>query len=459
MTSLHFSHTHHGANAVDMTKGAIWPILVSFTIPLLLGNLFQLLYNTVDSVVVGNCIGRSAFAAISATTQICGMLVRFFNGTAVGASAVISRHFGAKDREKLHQAIHTTMALTLIACVGLTALGVGAADWMLRCMSTPEEVFPEASIYLHIYFGGIGGLLIYNMGSSILRAVGDTKRPLIFLLVCSGLNIALDLLFVIVFPWGIAGVAIATILSQFISAGLVLYVLTTTQEECRVDWRELKIDRRMAADILRVGLPVGLQMAIVAFSNVFVQAYINAFDTACIAGWGCFTKLDQYMMLPTQSMGQAATTFVGQNLGAKQPQRARQGTWQALLITLGVSTGVAVVLWVLARPLTALFIPDEETVAFGALFLRLCSPFAILCCFNQVYSGALRGAGDSQGPMLITLCSHVLLRQIYLMIITRVLPNNVYAVGFGYPFGWIMCAIFMTVYYKLRHWDRAFQDK
>lgn len=200
---------------------------------------------------------------------------------------------------------------------------------------------------------------------------------------------------------------------------------------------------------------MGFQQAVIAFSNVFVQAYVNAFDTACIAGWGCYFKLDQYMMLPIQSMGQAVTTFVGQNLGAKQLNRAKKGTLEAFCLTLGISAVVAVILWTFAAPLTGLFIQDAETIYFGTLFIRLCVPFTVLCCFNQILSGALRGAGKSQVPMVITLCTHVLFRQLYLAVITRILPSNVYAVGFGYPVGWILCAVIITLYYRFSRWKRA----
>jgi putative MATE family efflux protein len=411
----------------------------------------------VDSIIVGQFVGLSAFAAVSATTQICNTLVRFFNGTSVGAGAVISRYFGAKDGEKLNKAIHTTMALTFLACIMLTAVGLVGCDWMLRRMSTPEDVFVEASLYLHIYFAGLSGLLIYNMGSSILRAVGDTRRPLYFLLICCGLNVLCDLVFVVCFHWGIAGVAIATVAAQAVSSCLVLRTLYRTGEDWRFRWRELRVDRQIAGQILKIGLPVGLQMAVVAFSNVFVQAYINVFDTACIAGWGSYTKLDQYMMLPIQSMGQAVTTFVSQNLGAKQLDRAKAGARIAFGIIFCISVFIAVGLWIFAPQLTSLFSPDREAIRYGTLFIRLCCPFAVFCCFNQILSGALRGAGISQIPMLITLCTHVFSRQVYLFFITKLIPGNVYAVGLGYPVGWLLCAAIVTLYYHGSHWERRYR--
>ena len=430
-----------------MTGGRIWPVLLAFTVPLLLENLLQLLYNTVDSIVVGRYVGISALAAVSAITHICGMLVRFFNGTAVGAGVVISRNFGAKDKEKLYLSIQTTMLLTFAACVILTVTGISCSGWLLKKISTPPDVFEEADLYLKIYFGGISGLLIYNMGGAVLRAMGDSRRPLYFLIFCSILNIILDLIFVVYFHWGIAGAAAATVIAQMISAFLVLYVLAFSTEALKV----LKFDKKISGTILKIGLPVGLQMAVVAFSNVFVQAYINYFGTACIAGWGIYTKLDQYMMLPIQSMGQAVTIFTGQNLGAGKTVRAKQGTWIAFGIIFAVSSFIALTLNVFAPALSGLFSPELEAIGYGVLFIRLCSPFAVVCCFNQVLSGALRGGGNSKMPMIITLCTHVIFRQIYLFFITKFIPDNVYVVGFGYPAGWILCAIAITIYYKKQH--------
>lgn len=447
-----------GGHSLDMTQGSIGPILLQFSLPLLFGSMFQLLYNTVDSMVVGNFVGKEALAAVSATTQICNTLVKLFNGMSIGAGAVISRDFGAKDRERLSKAVHTTMALTLVACVVLTALGLLSTDWMLRRTSTPAEIFSEASLYLHIYFAGVSGLLIYNMGGAVLRAVGDTRRPLAFLIVSSVLNVLLDLLFVIVFRWGIMGVALATVLAQLVSAGLVIWNLMFALDVCSFSWKRVGIDGATAARILRMGLPIGLQQAIISFSNVFVQAYVNVFDTACIAAWGCYFKLDQYMMLPIQSMGDAVTTFVAQNLGARQLDRAKRGIRIAFSMAFGIAAVTAVILCAFAPQLVSIFIPDGAVIEYGKRFIRLCCPVAVLCCFNQCLSGALRGAGRSQVPMVITLCTHVLFRQIYLAAATRVIPGNVYVVAFGYPAGWILCAGVIFAYYRFSRWDREYRD-
>ena len=426
-----------------MTKGRIWPVLLMFTMPLLLENTLQLLYYTTDSVIVGQYVGMSALAAVSATTHICGMLVRFFNGTATGAGVVISRALGAGDRERLRESVSTTIVLTAIGCVMLTVFGVSLSAWFLRITSAPDDVFRDADVYLKIYFGGISGLLFYNDGGAILRAMGDTKRPLYFLIFCSVLNIVLDLVFVRVFGWGIAGVAVATILAQALSALLVMKAVADSTGA----FVKLKMSPELAGEILRIGLPFGIQMAVVAFSNVFVQGYINAFGTAYIAGWGVYVKLDQYMMLPIQSMGQAVTVFAGQNLGAGKRDRAKSGTWTALWMMLAISSGVASMLYVYAPFLSSLFSPDAKVIEYGSLFIRMCSPIATVTCFNQILAGYLRGDGESRMPMIITLCTHVFFRQIYLYVMTRLIPENVYVVGFGYPAGWILCAVIMTVYY------------
>ena len=428
---------------LNMTSGRIWPVLLAFTWPLLLENLLQLLYYTTDSIIVGQYVGISALAAVSATTHICGMLVRFFNGTAAGAGVVISRCFGANDRDKLREAVSTTIILTFIACIILTLLGVLSSRFLLEKISTPPDVLEEADVYLTIYFGGISGLLFYNIGGAILRAMGDTKRPLMFLIFCSILNIALDLAFVRIVHWGISGVAIATITAQALSASLVMYAVAKSTGA----FITLRMNRELAGEILRIGLPFGIQMAVVAFSNVFVQGYINVFGTACIAGWGVYVKLDQYMMLPIQSMGQAVTVFTGQNLGAGRNDRAISGTWTALAMMLGISSFIALTLYIYAPVMSSFFSPDYSVIEYGTLFIRMCTPIAVITCFNQILSGYLRGDGNSRIPMIITLCTHVFFRQIYLAVITRIIPGNVYVVGFGYPAGWILCAFIMTVYY------------
>ena len=429
-----------------MTEGSIIKQILLFSVPLMFGNVFQMLYNTVDSIVVGNFVGTEALAAVGSTTMICNMVVFFFNGFAVGAGVVIGQFFGSRSMRQLHIAIETTMALTFISCVVFSVLGVLGVVPMLKFMAVPDDVMPEASLYLRIYFAGISGLLIYNMGSSILRAVGDSIRPLIFLIITSLLNTVLDLLFVIGFHMGIEGVAIATILAQFVSAVIILVLLTRTDDIYKMTWHDLRIDKGLIRRIIEIGLPAGIQMVLTAFSNVFVQSYINFFGSACMAGWGCYNKLDSFIMLPMQSMAMAATTFVSQNIGAKKVDRANRGTAATLALTLFVTGAIAVLIVTFAGPAVRLFTQDENVVAFGILFIHTNTIFLVFNCVNHVLAGALRGRGDSRGPMIIMLVSFVLIRQIYLFVVTRFIVNTPKVVGFGYPLGWMACCLIEAVY-------------
>ena len=443
--------THRAATTTrDMTKGNIVRQVLEFSLPLMLGNIFQMLYNTVDSIVVGQFVGTQALAAVGSTTMIVNMLVFFFNGFSIGASVVIGVHFGAKNMEKLHKAVETTMAATFIMSVLFTLIGFFGVRPMLRFMSTPEDVFPEATTYLQIYFAGFSGLLIYNMGSGILRSVGDTTRPLYFLVLTSILNIILDLVFVLVFKMGIAGVAYATILSQFVSAGLVLLLLSTSKDIYKLTWKDLAIDGGIMGHIFSVGLPAGIQSVITAFSNVFVQSYINFFGSSCMAGWSCYNKLDQFVMLPMQSMAMASTTFVSQNVGARQPKRAEKGTYTTIGLTLLITGVIIALLEIFAAPAVELFSQDPDVISYGAMFVRINVVFLLFNCVNHVLAGALRGMGDSKGPMLIMLFAFVAVRQTYLYFMTRFIQNTALIVAFGYPVGWIACCLIEVTYFLLR---------
>ncbi len=431
----------------DMTAGVIWKQLVQFSIPMAIGLLFQQLYNTVDTIVVGRFVGKEALAAVGSTSSIINMLVGLCAGLATGASVVISQCYGAHDHQRLHNAVHTTIAVTLIMSVAATFAGILIVPPMLRLMATPEDVFYQAQEYLTIYFAGVSGLLVYNMGSGILRAVGDSRRPLYFLCFSAVINTVLDLLFVIRFRMGVAGVAYATILSQFLSALLVLFVLTHDHTPYGIRWRELRIRRDTLSHILSIGLPSGVQQAITSFSNVFVQSYINFFGSACMAGWSSYNKLDVFILIPLQSIALASTTFVGQNFGAGKTVRARSGARQALVMSLIITAALSVLLMLCARPLLSLFTPDPEVIEYGARFIILISPFYITTCFNQIFAGALRGVGNAKVPMVIMLLSFVVFRQLYLYIV-RLLGNSFFFVAIAYPMGWILCSALLTVCYK-----------
>ena len=446
------------SNTMDMTEGSIVKLLVAFSIPLLMGNIFQQLYNTVDSLVVGNFVGKEALAAVGSTGPVINTLITFFGGLSLGATVIISRFFGAHDDEKLHSAIETTMALTFISGIICTFLGIYAAPWLLRFMDTPEDVMPEASTYLRIYFAGVSGLLLYNIGSGILRAVGDTKRPLYFLILSSIMNIVLDLVFVIAFDMGIAGVAYATTISQFVSAILILILLTKSKENYRFVWKDLHINMLLVRQVCSIGMPAGLQQAITSFSNVYVQSYINGFGSGCMAGWSSYSKIDMFVMLPMMSIAQAITTFASQNIGANNLERAKKGTKTALIMSVGIAFTIAGLLWIFAPQFARLFSQEEDVAYYCVLFLRQNIFFFVTSAVTQVYSGTLRGAGNSKTPMILMLTSYVAFRQVYLFIVKKVCYTPS-LVGFGYPAGWMLCALLTTLYYWFSGWDKKLNLK
>ncbi len=444
---------HKSRHDTDMTQGSISGLLFAFAVPLMLGNLFQQLYNTVDSLIVGNFVSKQALAAVGCTGPIINTLIGLFSGLATGASVVISQYYGAKDEEKLGKAVHTTVMLTLVTCVALTVVGVLATPLMLQLMDTPADVIGEAELYLRIYFGGVSGLLLYNIGSGILRAVGDSTRPLYFLIFSALMNTVLDLFFVAVLKQGIAGAAIATIISQFVSAILVMLLLLRSKEPYRLVVSQLRMHKGMLRRICNIGIPSSLQMGITAFSNIFVMGYINHFESSCMAGWTAYNKLDALAMLPMQSLSLALTTFVGQNLGAGDLKRAKAGPRYGLIMGFIVTAIILVPMMIFAPQLTALFNNDKEVIEFGTLFVRLCSPFYIAFVVNQVYSGSLRGAGDAKNTMYIMLFSFVVFRQLYLFIVSR-LGATAGVIALGYPMGWMMCSALLLIYYYKGHWAR-----
>ncbi|MBQ9940859.1 MAG: MATE family efflux transporter [Clostridia bacterium] len=431
----------------DMTTGSTVRHLVSFAVPLLVGNIFQQLYNTVDTWVVGNYASNQAFSAVGSVTPIINLLIGFFMGLSSGAGVVISQYYGAKRNEKVSQAVHTSVAVTLLMGVVFTFLGIAMIPFMLKLNKTPDSVLPQSTTYLTIYFAGVIGLMVYNMGAGILRAVGDSTRPFYFLVVSAVINIVLDLVFVIVFEMGVAGVAYATIIAQGVSAVLVVITLMRTSGVVNLELKKLRIHTDVMKKILAVGLPAGLQMAITAFSNVFVQSYVNAFGENYMSGWTAYHKIDQFLFLPMQSLSLASTTFVGQNLGVNKVERARKGADTALGIA-AVFTAVMIVPIVIYAPwFVRFFNSRQEVVEIGALLLRYITPFYILCSVNQIYSGALRGAGNSRVPMVTMLLSFVVFRQVYLFAVSRITDSFV-AIAMGYPAGWLLNSLLVFICYK-----------
>lgn len=432
---------------VLMTEGSIWKNILLFSLPLMLGNLFQQFYNTADSIIVGNFVGKEALAAVGSTDSLINTFIGFFSGLATGAGVVISQYYGARDARRVHDSVHTSLALTFVLSIVCTVLALLLVDPLLALMGTPDDVWDAASSYLRVYFIGVTGLLFYNMGAGILRAVGDSKRPLYFLIVSALLNVGLDLLFVAVFHMGVAGAAWATIISQGISALLCLITLHRERDCYRLILRDVRLEPVMVKRIFSIGMPTALQMAITSFSNVFVQAYINAFGSAAMAGWSSYSKIDKFLMLPVQSAGMGVTTFVGQNLGAGKLDRVKKSTRSGIAITFALAVLMIIPIWLFADKLVGLFNRDPEVLRYGSMLLRLMIPFYFALCINQVYAGALRGIGNTRAPMIIMMGCFIVFRQIYLFIVTK-LTDSIIPVALGYPLGWILCSIILIVYYK-----------
>lgn len=433
---------------VDMTEGSILSHIIKFSIPLIAGNFFQLFYNTVDTWVVGNYVSNEAFSAVGTVSPIINTLIGIFLGLSNGAGVVIAQYFGAGQRDNVSKAVHTSMLGTFFLGIIFTILGIVMTPAMLTLMKTPDIVRPEATTYLTIYFGGVIALMLYNMGTAILQAVGNSRLPFVFLVVCAVLNVILDLVFVLCFGLGVAGVAYATVLSELVSAVLVICVLVKEKSSVQLRLHDLKISRGILRKILRIGFPAALQMCITSFSNVFVQSYINYFGPDAMSGWTVYNKMDQLMFLPMKSIALASSTFMGQNLGNGNVERAKKGVTCALTTAL-ISTAVLGAPLIIFAPQMVRFFNDKpEVLTYGTLFLRWETPFYLVTCVNQVLSGSLRGAGDTRNPVLIMLGSFVLFRQIYLFVMTNFISNTVIPVALSYPVGWIICSIGISLYYK-----------
>lgn len=437
----------------DLTQGPIVKGLIQFSAPLLFGLVFQQLYNTVDTLVVGNFIGKEALAAVGSTSPIINTLIGIFMGFSMGANVIVSQYYGANDEKSVQDAVHTSIIMSFFFSVIITIIGIVSAPAMLRFMDTPDDVIHDASVYLEIYFSGAIGLIFYNTGSGILRAVGDSTRPLYFLVFSAIVNTVLDLVFVIVFNMGVAGVAWATVIAQVLSSILVIVVLTRTTGSYRINWKKLKLNYLMLKNIIRIGLPSSVQQGLTAFSNVFVQGYINKFGSAFMAGYSAYGKIDAIALLPMQATAMGCTTFVGQNIGAGKIKRAKKGIKISLIMSLTFTAVLLLPLIIFAEQAIMIFNSEPDVIYYGTLYMRFVSPFYLLSCINQVYAGALRGAGDTRAPMVIMLGSFVVFRQIYLYAVSNIFRNNFYPILFAYPAGWIVCSLVLYIYYRKSGWE------
>lgn len=378
-----------------MTEGVIWKQLLLFALPLLLGNLFQQFYNTVDSIVVGNYIGANALASVGASTPIVNLMVGMFTGLGTGAGVVIAQFFGAKDHKGVHDGVHTTIALCIVSGLVMAVVGVALSPTILRLLDTPAEIMEGSVTYLQIYFMGVMALMIYNMGSGILRAVGDSRTPLYFLMVSSVVNILLDLLFVIKVQMGVAGVAWATLIAQAISACLVLIRLMTSTESYKLILKDIRFHKKVLLETVRIGLPGGIQNAVISFSNLIVQYNINSFGAAAVAGCSAYTKIDGFAILPVMSFSMAITTFTGQNIGAKNYDRVRKGAKTCLVIALAVTLTLSGGLYLFGEKLLRVFSSDRQVLSYAVQMMHFLVPGYVCLAVAHTYCGVVRGAGIS----------------------------------------------------------------
>lgn len=435
----------------SMTEGPIWKKILWFSIPLLIGNVFQQLYNTVDSFVVGNYVGDEALAAVGASTPLSNMIIALFMGISTGAGILIARYYGGKKYEEVDKAVHTFMAFSFIVGVFMTFIGLFLSPYFLSWLGTPANIMEQATLYLRIYFWGVMFLVIYNSGAGILRAVGDSRHPLIYLAVSSVVNVTLDLVFVLVFDMGILGVGLATLIAQLISALLVMLHLMKTTEVYQLRIKDIHIDREMLGGIIRLGIPTGIQQTVVSFSNVLVQSYVNSFGSTAVAAMSAADKFNGFLGMPTNSFSLTITTFTGQNLGANKKERVVKGIYTAIGLALITMVILGIPTFIYAEKLIKIFSKDPQVIAYGSKQLRIMVPFYGFLAVNSILSGSLRGGGLTMVPMIIMIVSYTIIRQIFLFFAMKI-NRSVEMVFWSYSVTWFISMFFTILYYKQTKW-------
>ena len=446
------------ASATLLTEGPIGRKILAFAFPLFLGNLFQQLYNTADSLIVGNFIGSDALAAVSSSGSLIFLLVGFFNGISVGAGVVIARFFGARDKDGEERSVHTTVAFGLAAGVLLTVFGILFTPFILRLMGTPADVLPSSILYFRIYFCGSLAFVMYNICVGILQSVGDSKHPLYYLIFSSVVNVVLDLLFVAVLHLGVGSAALATVISQFLSAGLCFLRLTHIQEEYRIVIRRIRFDLPMLKQVIQNGLPTGLQNSIIAFANVVVQSNINAFGKMAVAGCGSYSKIEGFGFLPINCFTMALTTFISQNLGARQYDRAKKGARFGILCSISIAELVGILIYLFSPALIALFNDDPQVVAYGVTQARTVTLFYFLLAYSHCLAAIFRGAGRSAVPMTVMLVCWCIIRVTYITIIVKFVPV-INVIFWAYPLTWSLSSIIFTIYFFKSDWMHTYEKR
>ena len=426
---------------VDMTVGSIPKLIFGFFVPMALGLFLQQLYNAVDMIIVGQFSSSESMGAVGGVGSITNTFVLFCSGISMGAGVIISQFYGKHDSVNLKKAVSTTIMISVIMSVAMTVLGMLLTRPLLVFMKSNDDIIDLATTYLLIYFGGVSSIIFYNTLSSILRAVGDSTRPLIYLLISSVVNIILDILFVAVFKWDVAGAAIATVISQFVSAGCAFVYLAKSDKDYKIDLKNLKLDKKMAKHIVLIGLPTGIQSSITGISNTFLHSYINVFGSHYESGYAIFIKLDHFLTVITTSFGYAVTSFIGQNIGANNLKRAKQGSLFTTLVSFVFVGFLMIPLIAFAQPITKLFTNDTEVTAAASFIITLITPFQLFASIHGTIQASLRGCKKTKTSMYIVLTSFVVFRQVYLFIISKVFVGQIIPILLVFPFGWMLSAL------------------
>lgn len=436
----------------QITEGVIWKQLLIFFFPILLGTFFQQMYNTVDTIIVGRVVGTTALAAVGSTGPLVNMVNGFFIGISSGATVILSQYYGAGNRQGVLDALHTGVALSLVLGAMITLLGVGLGPWVLGLMNMPESCLGDASAYIRIYFAGAIGSMVYNMGAGILRAMGDSRRPMLFLMATCALNVVLDILFVAALKMGVAGAALATTISQFLSAVLPIAVLM--KQEDRLEVRKLRIDRKLLGRILRIGVPAGLQFVTFDFSNILIQSGINSFGDVTMAAWTAHGKTDAMTWMISGAFGVSVTTFVGQNFGAQKYRRIRQSAWTCLGMSVALVGAVAALILIFRTQILGIYTDDPEVVAVGSFIMLSIMPFNVIFMPIEVFAGTMRGVGYSIVPTVITGSCVCLLRIVWLATVVR-RWHTLRMLTLCYPISWIIAAVVFFIVYFRGNWLRS----
>lgn len=446
------------SRSVSLTEGSIFKGLLIFSLPLMASNLFQQFYNTMDSLVVGQFVGSTALAAVGSTGSLSFLLIGFFMGFGTGSGVIIAQHYGARDHEGVSKSVHTAMALAIVFGIVLGIVGAIVAPMLLTLMNTPENVMAQATLYLRIYFGGIITMTIYNIGSGIMRAVGDSKRPLYYLIIAGITNVLLNLLFVIVFKMGVAGVALATIASQLLSAILVVRDLMRTHESYRLELKKIRFHKDILIRIAKIGIPAGIQSMVISLSNIVIQSKINIFGSAAMAGQAAAQRIDGFVYMPLNAFSLAMTTFTAQNLGAGKYDRVHKGTRTAMLMGLVSTIGLGWTAALLAKQLVGLFSGEADVISYGMKSVMVLGGTYFLFVFNDILAGVIRGAGNATVPMIISIFNMCIVRILWL---TIVLPiwQNYYLVLVCYPMTWALSSLFYIIYYLRGKWKDPWKEK